>query len=118
MLSSTLEEIESETLCEPLALDSEAFFEAFTLLGAMLEVGKRKESLEACEHIRESKNPFFNSIRWTFLARFELVEGNEVQAELEHCGFTPEQQAFAWGWVRREINFVKYVVASSSADVT
>lgn len=46
-------------------------------------------------------------MRWIFVSRFEQVDTDRVQADMCRCGFTPEQQAFAWRWIRREVNFVQ-----------
>lgn len=113
-LLSTLKAIECRQPQEALALDSEAIFGVFILLAMMLEESAEQNLQKAIEQIRKSKSSLFNSIRWTFIARFEPAETDKVQAEFDYCGFTLEQQIFAWRWVQREINFVKQVVVSSS----
>jgi hypothetical protein len=116
ILSSTLEETNKCKMIPRLILNPEAMFGGFILLAAMLEGNGEKELFKIIKQIHKSQNPFFEFMRWTFIARFEPEAKNKVQAELELCGFTTEQQAFAWRWVRREINLVKQVVASSSEE--
>lgn len=92
------------------SLGSDALFGAFALFAASLELGiteERDRHREQIEWIKKSQLPFFDSIRWIFVARFEQVETDKVQAEMDRCGFTAEQQAFAWRWARREIDLVQ-----------
>ena len=111
-LNYLLEEIEnnklSNSLVKPLNLDSEVLFGAFVLIAVLLEAEKlRIQNLKGIEAIKKSQFPFFNLIRSAFIARFEEVPADKVQAEMDRCGFTTEQQDFVWRWILREANFVE-----------
>lgn len=97
-----------ESLGKICTINSSALFGAFTLFAALLEASDEQLLIKEIEQIKDKKNSLFNSIYWTFIAHFNPAERDKVQAELDHCGFTPEQQAFAWHWVRREINLVEW----------
>jgi hypothetical protein len=97
-----------ESLGKICTINSSALFGTFTLFAALLEASDEQLLIKEIEQIKEKKNSLFNSIYWTFIAHFNPAKMDKVQAELDHCGFTPEQQAFAWQWVRREINLVEW----------
>jgi hypothetical protein len=109
---------------EVLNLDSDTLFGAFVLFAAFFESnrlvarGKLERSSNDIEAlikvIKTSHHRFFDFIRWTYLARFEQVETDKVQAEMDRCGFTTEQQDFAWRWVRREIDLLPLETAEAS----
>ena len=90
-------------------LDSQDIFGLFGLFAVMLEASNYPKLLEeAVRLIAESEIAFFDFIRWTFIARFDPeVIDDKVKAELDRCGFSPEQQAFVWRWIRREMNLVE-----------
>jgi hypothetical protein len=99
---------------EAFSLGPEACFGAFALLATILEASALKEKPEKREpkelvSIKKSQHVFLDLMRWVFLARFEQVESTKVQEELDRCGFGAEQQAFAWMWVRKEIDFVQRI---------
>jgi hypothetical protein len=96
----------SESIREQLSQDSNALFGAFALFAVMLEGAKRKK--EYFDQIEKSKAPLFDFMRWIFLARSDKRETDtdKVQAEMDRCGFSPEQQDFIWRWVRREIGVI------------
>lgn len=131
-LTSLLMEMEnkklSDSLANPLNLDSQALFGAFVLFAVFLELEEDKletkklvqklvvteeedkletQKLVVIEEIKKSRLPFFNLIRMTFYARFEEVPADKVQAEMDGCGFTTDQQGFVWRWIRREANLVE-----------
>lgn len=110
---SVIEDFQDSTLL--LALDSETLFGAFTLFAVMLEKYEIKDMLEILQNIEETKSPFFDSLRWTFIARFKPAEIDKVRPELNRCGFTQKQQAFIWRWVQGQINFVEKT-ASTETD--
>jgi hypothetical protein len=58
------------------------------------------------EELQENNWYCFGGIRWVLIARFQPVADDKVQAEMDRCGFSPEQQDFIWRWIRREINLV------------
>jgi hypothetical protein len=58
------------------------------------------------EELQENDWYCFGGIRWVLIARFQPVADDKVQAEMDRCGFSPEQQDFIWRWIRREINLV------------
>ncbi|MBE7445676.1 MAG: NACHT domain-containing protein [Planctomycetia bacterium] len=102
----------SEKVEEPSDLDNDTLFGIFALFAAMLEAGQRKDLLQIIktspiEDIKMGKISLFDRMRWIFVSRFEQVETTKVQAEMDMCGFLPDQQAFAWRWIRREINLVQ-----------
>jgi len=91
-----------------LNLNSDQFFGLFSLFSICLELSRNPqvEKMTIFEVIKDNSHYLFNSIRWTLLARFERVEAYEVQAEMDLCKFTSEQQDFIWRWIRREIDLV------------
>lgn len=91
---------------EPMVLSPDALFAAFALLAAILEASDELKQLPG-KAVREIRRPFFDSLRWIFVARFDSAETEKVQAEMDRCGFTTEQQTFGWRWVRREIDLVR-----------
>ncbi|MCP4347212.1 MAG: NACHT domain-containing protein [Desulfobacterales bacterium] len=87
---------------QPLKLSSDAFFAAFVLIAVALEMKHGDFN-----RIKNAPLHFFDFLRWVFIARFSKVESNKVQSELDNCGFTDKQQAFVWGWIRKEFDLVK-----------
>jgi hypothetical protein len=96
------ERFQDKNLKQQLHLDSDILFGAFTLLAVMLEFGTK----QLHEHLKKSQIHLFNSIRWILLARFEQVDKEELQKEMDKCGFSHEQQSFVWHWIRKEIHLV------------
>ncbi len=89
-------------------LSSEALFGVFALLSVLLESSEDRKELSALiERIKESRHPLFDCIRWTTLGRFELEAWDRISSEVNRCGFTADQQAFVWRWIRREIDLVR-----------
>ncbi|MEQ9000044.1 MAG: NACHT domain-containing protein [Coleofasciculus sp. B1-GNL1-01] len=88
---------------------SDTIFGVFALLSTTLELDQK-----SCHNhfsstrniIQENDWYFFGGIRWILIARFEPVADDKVQAEMDRCGFSPEQQDFIWRWIRQEINLV------------
>lgn len=58
--------------------------------------------------IKNNKIPWLDRVYCLLFARFLAETRDEVQLNLDSCGFTEEQQAFIWRWVRREIDFVGF----------
>ncbi|MEQ9672240.1 hypothetical protein [Coleofasciculus sp. G2-EDA-02] len=89
---------------------SDSIFGVFALLSTTLEEDKRQDpNYVPCSvyDLRENDDYyFFGGIRWVLIARFQPVPDDKVQAEMDRCGFSPEQQDFIWRWIRREINLV------------
>lgn len=95
---------------EPLSIDSDALFSAFALFAAVLEASEERKNYPILiDDIKRYRIPFFNFMHWIFLARYEQAEADKVQSEMDKCGFTTEQQAFTWRWIRKEINLVQGV---------
>ena len=92
---------------EMLNLDPEAFFGAFVLYAVWLESQNLSKQPKILNEIEQVTNDFFNSNHWMLLARFEPAVINRVQAEMDKCRFTNEQQNFIWRWIRKEVNLVK-----------
>lgn len=95
-------------------LASDAFFGIYAIFSVYLEYNqkfladsKNFKKIVECFKSNRMKLPIFDFIQWIFIARFEDVETEKVQAEMERCGFTDEQQDFVWRWIRHEINLVK-----------
>ncbi|MEQ8959069.1 MAG: hypothetical protein RLP02_14295, partial [Coleofasciculus sp. C2-GNP5-27] len=87
----------------------ETIFGAFVLFATALEEDKRPYQNYLpfpVEDLQENDWYFFGGIRWVLIARFQPVADDKVQAEMDRCGFSPEQQGFIWRWIRREINLV------------
>jgi hypothetical protein len=106
--------LKSQSIREQFSQDSNALFGAFALFAVMLEGAK-----EYFDKVEKSKAPLFDFMRWIFLARSEKRETDteKVQAEMDRCGFTTEQQYFIWRWVRREINLVGEVAEEETVEV-
>lgn len=45
-------------------------------------------------------------MHWIFIARYEKVEENKIQDEMDQCGFTSNQQDFIWRWIQKDIDLV------------
>jgi len=87
-----------------LKFNSDALFGAFVLIAITLETKRQYTLIRA---IKERTFPLFQLMRSVFLARFDSVDADRVQAEIDCCKFTPDQQTFIWQWVRQEINLVE-----------
>jgi len=88
---------------------SDTIFGVFALLSTTLELQQRQYQNYVpfpIDELQENDWYFFGGIRWVLIARFQLVGDDKVQAEMDRCGFSPEQQDFIWRWIRREINLV------------
>jgi hypothetical protein len=107
----------SESIREQLSQDSNALFGAFALFAVMLEGVEEEE--QYLDQIEKSKAPLFDFMRWIFLARshHREVDTDKVQAEMDKCGFSTQQQEFVWRWVRREINLVGEVAEEETFEV-
>lgn len=79
-------------------------FGAFSIFSVYLEYTKKRNGL--INAIQKSHIPFFNIIRWIFIARYEKIEDNKIQDEMDRCGFTSKQQNFIWRWIRKDIDLV------------
>jgi hypothetical protein len=98
-----------ESLKEFIFQSPETVFGAFVLFATALEEDKRPYQNHLpfpIDDLQENDWYFFGGIRWILIARFQPVADDKVQAEMDQCGFSPEQQDFIWRWIRREINLV------------
>jgi len=93
-----------ENLPEALNLEADTLFGAFALCAVMFEANEQGEEL--CQQIKASPIPLLASLGWLLSAHFEPPETVRVQAAMDHCGFTTEQQTFAWRWIRGEVQLV------------
>lgn len=87
----------------------DAIFGVFALLSTALELEQISYQDDApflVDELLENDWYCFGGIRWVLIARFQPVADDKVQAEMDRCGFSPEQQDFIWRWIRREINLV------------
>jgi len=80
-------------------------FGAFSIFSVYLEYNMKRQKL--IDAIKKSRIPFFNVMHWIFIARYEKVEENKIQDEMDRCGFTPNQQDFIWRWIQKDIDLVK-----------
>ncbi|MEQ8385550.1 MAG: NACHT domain-containing protein [Coleofasciculus sp. A1-SPW-01] len=89
---------------------SDSIFGVFAVLSTTLEEDKRQDqNYTPCsvDDLRENDDYYFlGGIHWVLIARFQPVAADKVQAEMDRCGFSPEQQNFIWRWIRRDINLV------------
>ena len=92
---------------EFLNLDPEALFGAFVLYAVWLESQNPSKLPLILNEIEQVTNDFYYSNHWMLLARFEPAAIKRVQAQMDKCTFTNEQQNFIWRWIRKEINLVK-----------
>lgn len=93
-----------------LELDADALFGAFVLFAILIEARESTpENLQLIINLIEtSKLPFFKSLRWVFCARYERLEMEKIQIELDKCGFTHQQNDFIKQWIRQEMNLVEF----------
>jgi hypothetical protein len=96
----------SESFQESLSPYCDALCGAFAICAAIFEASYTPDPFVnlVIQEIKKSPSNFFKLMQWLFSARFEQVETEIVQAEMDRCGFSPEQQDFIWRWVRGEIN--------------
>lgn len=106
----------SESFQKSLSLYCDALFGAFVLCAAIFEASYTQNPF-VTQDIKESPSSFFKLMQWLFSARFEQVQTDIVQAEMDRCGFSSEQQEFIWRWVRREINLVGEAAEEETVEV-
>lgn len=85
-------------------LDSDILFGVFAIFAVSLENAKQ-ENKEIITRIKSDQSFFFD-FSW-ILERFEQVDMDMVQTEMNNFGFKPEQKAFIWRWIRREFDLVE-----------
>jgi len=92
-----------------LNFDNDAVF-AFIVLNATyleyLEYNYIEKLSVFLEKIKQREVLNFGFIRSVLLARFETTDDKELQKEIKKWGFSKEQEAFTWKWIRKEINLV------------
>ena len=98
-----------------LDLEPDALFVLFVIFAIALELCSSSDLPPILENIKQAPHPFYTLIHYIFLARFEQVPAEKVQAEMDARGFSPEQQ-FIWQWVRHEKNFIERVESDTSTD--
>lgn len=86
-------------------------FGAFSIFSVYVENSETIHGL--IDIIKKSRIPFFNVMHWIFIARYEKVEENKIQDEMDRCGFTSNQQDFIWRWIQKDITFVRLENGSS-----
>jgi hypothetical protein len=99
-----------EPTASNLVLDSDAMFGVFVLYAPLLEVtagNAEDHGREVLEAIKSGSVRLFDSMRLTFLARFDPQLADKVQLELDKCGFSVNQQEFIWKWVERKVNLAE-----------
>ncbi|MGD2089829.1 MAG: hypothetical protein PVH61_26880 [Candidatus Aminicenantes bacterium] len=92
-----------------LQFDNDSVFAFIVLNEIYLEylAYKGKKHLdEFLEKIKKREVLNFHFVRLVLLARFETIDNNELQKEMKTWGFSKEQEAFTWKWIRKEINLV------------
>jgi len=100
-----------------LDLDSDELFGAFILLAISVEANnlptlKNREVIsQVTTAIQYSLSEY---IHWLISAYEAHTFMDKVQAEMNKCGFSAEQQVFAWRWVRKEIRLVEEVITVES----
>ena len=92
---------------EHLNLDADLLFGAFVLFAVLLEIQEPSEDLIYFKVIKTCNLPMLTFIHRVLIARFEPTQSDKVQAEMDICKFTTEQQEFLWKWIRREHSFVQ-----------
>jgi hypothetical protein len=109
----------SESFQESLSPYCDALCGAFAICAAIFEASYTPDPFVnlVIQEIKKSPSNFFKLMQWLFSARFEQVETEIVQAEMDRCGFSPEQQDFIWRWVRGEINLVEKATDEEIAEV-
>ncbi|MEQ8974663.1 MAG: NACHT domain-containing protein [Coleofasciculus sp. C1-SOL-03] len=98
-----------DNLQKSLEQGSDVIFGVFAVLSTALELEQilyQDYAPFLVEELQENDWYCFGGIRWVLIARFQPVADDKVQAEMDRCGFSPEQQDFIWRWIRRDINLV------------
>ncbi|EDX72139.1 NACHT domain family [Coleofasciculus chthonoplastes PCC 7420] len=98
-----------DNLQKSLEQGSDVIFGVFAVLSTALELEQISYPDDApflVDELLEDDWYCFGGIRWILIARFQPVPDDKVQAEMDRCGFSLEQQDFIWRWIRREINLV------------
>jgi hypothetical protein len=100
-------------------LDSELLFGILILLAILVEANQESKAkhhhwpiksgttTNVIKVIKASVHPIMQNLRWTLIARYEPLVFDKVQAEMDNCKFTLEQEIFIWRWIRREIKFIQ-----------
>src|SRR5260370_32663686 len=108
-----------------LKLNSKVYFTAFVLLSVLIEShalvsskGQKLDTKQIINTLKISKCLFFDHARWVFCARYEQVEVDKIQVELNKCGFTKIQRDFIWKWIQREINLVEVIDDEHKQNLT
>ena len=119
MISYSAGEAEVGTTKE--SLDSDTLFGVFLVFSPLLEDGAFFERWFFDEDdegwdLRRTPHDLFNTLCTALYARFEKVDPQVVQAALEKCVFSPQQQEFIQRWIHREISFVGRENDSSADD--
>ncbi|GHO92302.1 hypothetical protein KSF_023500 [Reticulibacter mediterranei] len=89
-------------------VDADALWGLFTTFALLLELCNSSDLPPILNVIKQAPHPFYNLIHYIFLARFESIPAEEVQAEMDARGFSSEQQQFIRQWVRHEKNFIEW----------
>lgn len=75
------------------------------IFGFVLEY--RSLGKEYLQELQTTENYILKDLKYTLISRFQPEHYDKVQVELDNCQFTPEQQAFIWRWVKREVNLIE-----------
>jgi hypothetical protein len=118
---------QSKNAKKRLNADPDVLFGLFVLLILSLEVTQKVsdrqikwhylggETSDVIQAIKSSTHPILQSIRWMLIARYESSELDlgqkptiidNVEAEMNSCKFTIEQQNFIWRWLRQEVEVI------------
>jgi hypothetical protein len=88
-------------------LGADILFSTLILCALYLEAQDLAEQSVYIHLLKTSAHPVLKRICWILVARFDLTISDQIQVELDACGFTEEQQCFNWQWVKGEISFVE-----------
>jgi len=89
--------------------DPTALFGCFALLALMVENSMRTEHAKSlAAGLKASTQPNFQELSPLLAARLEKHNSDEVQRKLDSLQFNQAQQAFAWSWIRAQINLVSH----------
>lgn len=92
-------------LVSPLNLNADALFGFFAVFATAVQTSGLVA--EIVRWVKKSRFAIFNLLRWSLIAPYTDQHFDRVQAEMERCGFTLEQQEFVMRWSRGEIKLVE-----------
>ena len=116
-LDYTKEGKEAQEACDSLALPSDGLFLAFLFYAVVLEDTETfRDELYLVPDIKVSEFSFHSLVRWQLVGRFESVQAETIEQELNQCNYDTLKRDIVWKWIRKELSFTSG--SSSKEDGT